>query len=1364
MNYELGLRRLNTQLSQINKEDHLIFLTLEARLKDYLDNERKLGIERSDKYRVVQELNDLAIRTITTSFNTLCSPEFPLSMKNLVLHNLPQRDYAEFIGRDKEVNDLLKELHGHHGRWPVIIVHGIGGSGKTTLALEVAWRLVLHYQTLAQNERFDSIVWLTAKENVLTTIGIRPRTIQFRGIEDIFDKIVETLDQHTLTTLDIQEKENAIRRLLNTQRTLLILDNLETVEDQNIENFLRDLVSPTKVLITSRHKLGYLPGLIYQLAGMTDEECLKLIERECIKESQNRVSLSSRQSEDICMLTMGMPLAIVWSIGLIRDGRAVEIVLEQLKKPNTDIVRFCFDFSMSIVCSDNNAHHCLITLCLFQSEVSRLTLGIITELEQYELNEALSKLETLSMITRQENRYSILPLVRTYLIEEVQNHISLQKSIVNKWQLDRDREIRLIDKLIFDAVDALQGNFDSDFRDACHQLVLTLCRALGIRILEDTPFQSDNLLGFLIETKSIFPGFGSLERIPLVFLKDISDKDRIINEFRNFVDYRLVFLISLFEGEELEDLRVILEPHAFEVIIFTHDKILHLVATNTPRQFLLSKVRLSPIVPYRITGPIPLGGVFVGRTKELQEIVRHIAEHSYAILGGCRTGKSSLLFQLCQFYLPKHKLYSIYHMCPTTMTFEDFLLAPINWTPQPPPNAPTTFGKLLKSPPMEKPVVILLDEVDTLIPNDRKNNWKLFNKLQGAANSGHCQFVFAGMSIFREALREPGCPLSRFVDAGEQQFFLSGLEYRAVEELVLHPMRQVGITFADEDAVVRRIYEITSGHPNIVQRLCQHLVQRLDDSNTRCVSLDDINTTTAEASFQEKDFLEVYWGGTMPLERLVTLLMAMDATSRDLESIQIALEKYGLRARVQEIANALENLTQVRSILRRTTTGYDFAIPTFPDIISSMDTDFLLEKFREEYLISKPIPYQVGTSLSANSPVYIERSSDDELLQLIQNNMSYVTIIGPRQTGKTSLIHRLFAKLADLQYLTVYVNFRNLSQENESAWYQSIFEQFSEQLARYGLEIQKFPYSAEGWRKYLEYLAEILMRDAKLLIIAFDELRNIKETSGEWIASFFELLREVFNLREISPQYRQITFLLAGTFSPQDLIQDSNISPFNIAYWVHLPDFTLSQVSKLVSFLALSGSQTTQIAERIFHWTTGQPYLTQLVCLFLMSEKDFSVNGVDTQIQAVLEEENTHFSRIIESLKENPELTTYLQSTISGKKTRYIPSVHKFQNQLTLLGVLRADSDGFCAIRNRMYEIPLQEFLTGLPSEWSQIFDMLAEHFSEEALIGLSFAYNIDYKTLPGSNKQERLQALVKLFHERRLLGTLSQQLQSMQE
>jgi hypothetical protein len=50
-------------------------------------------------------------------------------------HNLPPRDYERFVGRQPELAEL-RRLLGPHSRAFVVTIDGIGGIGKSALALE----------------------------------------------------------------------------------------------------------------------------------------------------------------------------------------------------------------------------------------------------------------------------------------------------------------------------------------------------------------------------------------------------------------------------------------------------------------------------------------------------------------------------------------------------------------------------------------------------------------------------------------------------------------------------------------------------------------------------------------------------------------------------------------------------------------------------------------------------------------------------------------------------------------------------------------------------------------------------------------------------------------------------------------------------------------------------------------------------------------------------------------------------------------------------------------------------------------------------------------------------------------------------
>jgi hypothetical protein len=329
----------------------------------------------------------------------------------VVRQNLPQPNYERFIGRGTELKQIHKLL-SPKSRHFVITIDGIGGIGKSTLALEVASSYLRYYHKIPAEERFDAIIWTTAKQTTLTGEGIITRTQTLRTLEDIYTSVALTLDREDISQAQLDEQDNLIRQALMKQRTLLIIDNLETVDDDRILTFIREVPAPTKVIVTTRHRLDIAYPI--RLVGMSETEALDLIRDES---RQKGITLTEIESHQLYLRTGGVPLAIVWSIAQMGFGYGVASVLIRLGQPKADIAKFCFEGVVERIRA-TPPYKLLVALSLFATDASREALGIVSNLPVLDRDDGLVELEKLSLVNKHGNRFQLLPLTKAYVSTE----------------------------------------------------------------------------------------------------------------------------------------------------------------------------------------------------------------------------------------------------------------------------------------------------------------------------------------------------------------------------------------------------------------------------------------------------------------------------------------------------------------------------------------------------------------------------------------------------------------------------------------------------------------------------------------------------------------------------------------------------------------------------------------------------------------------------------------------------------------------------------------------------------------------------------------------------------------------------------
>jgi hypothetical protein len=383
--------------------------------------------------------------------------------------------------------------------------------------------------------------------------------------------------------------------------------------------------------------------------------------------------------------------------------------------------------------------------------------------------------------------------------------------------------------------------------------------------------------------------------------------------------------------------------------------------------------------------------------------------------------------------------------------------------------------------------------------------------------------------------------------------------------------------------------------------------------------------------------------------------------------------------------------------------------------------------------------FWVGEELPSDSPCYIERDADRDALLALQM-MAYISIPAPRQQGTTSLIKHLSRHPLLTSFVFVHLDTAKLDWTSEKQWYWSIYSSLSNKIP--DLIMQNWvrcPLNLSGCHTFLSAIATRAASDDRNVVIALDKLGVVWK---EWGASFLSVLRSLYTSRSIKTELNHLTFVLGGPFIPDKLVKQIEVSPFNVAETIQLTDFSEDQVRLLVSHLGYWDERIALLAKRIWFWTRGQPYLTQLICQKLSEIEHTPVaEDVDRIVPSLHREDQIHIGPLLDRWMTNSRLVAYTQRILDGEQIRFLPFENHRQGTLALLGILKVGIDGYCAIRNPIYERALRE-ATGEASKVSSTTSLAARLMKERRrLISLSPAS----QSSMGGNDMDYIRGLTQL-------------------
>ena len=359
-----------------------------------------------------------------------------------------------------------------------------------------------------------------------------------------------------------------------------------------------------------------------------------------------------------------------------------------------------------------------------------------------------------------------------------------------------------------------------------------------------------------------------------------------------------------------------------------------------------------------------------------------------------------------------------------------------------------------------------------------------------------------------------------------------------------------------------------------------------------------------------------------------------------------------------------------------------------------------MKDFNDTGLCIPEMHYMVDTSPKIN-----------KVIKLIEKG-KYFTMNRPRQFGKTTTASILFKHLSQKEdYLTIRISFEGIGDtmfDNESTFSEGFFKILAKELSFTNPDAAVFfedkTSSINSFQLLSQTISTFIKEQNKKIVLLIDEVD--KSSNNQLFLYFLGMLRDKYLRRNDSVDYSFQSVILIGVHDIKNLkrkitkdFTGSLNSPWNIAvdFKVDMTFHPKEIETMLVDYSNDKGIKMDIpiIAERIYYYTFGYPYLVSKLCKFIdediLPEKEdtqeWSLNDVEQSFKYLTRPsyQTTLFDDLAKNLINNPELYNLVFDIVMNGKRRSFSLDNPMISLAHTYGILRNDSE-ICKVHNRVFE------------------------------------------------------------------------------
>ena len=338
-----------------------------------------------------------------------------------------------------------------------------------------------------------------------------------------------------------------------------------------------------------------------------------------------------------------------------------------------------------------------------------------------------------------------------------------------------------------------------------------------------------------------------------------------------------------------------------------------------------------------------------------------------------------------------------------------------------------------------------------------------------------------------------------------------------------------------------------------------------------------------------------------------------------------------------------------------------------------------------------------------------------DFIERIKNG-KYIVIFAPRQTGKTTFFQRALDTLTtqEQHYFPIQLNFEEAEDDTAPDFYSGLYEDILEQIENVFEQRRESPPTAladflennngitdhRSMRRFFRQFAKLLSQQTpsvtQRVVLLIDEFDGIPR---DVLKGFLHSLRHIYVAgKPRSPH----SVGIVGVKNIRQLNYDTSISPFNIQDEFVVPNFTLEQVSELLTQYTDEVGQpfTPEVIEMLHKQTAGQPFLVNRAAQILTEELDvpktetITMHHFTAAHQKLLLETNTNIAHLTTNVRKNRQFESLLMEIMTYEEGVRFNLHDDIISELTTYGVIQNGADGTCQIVNPIYLYHIMQAFT----------------------------------------------------------------------